>query len=268
MGMFRNLLMQQTLAANDLTEVYAYAAQYNVTAAQVDAIIAEQPAMSDRLIAWKYLIHSLANTGCTPYLVGNGVSYINTEVLPEQGSDMEVVFICNEANKCMVGSRTDNRNDGFIFGNFPATNKSYIAYGGASNPYTFTNSVRNSQKHTILIVGGSPATITLDASETLSITTKTFSAFFPVYIYTWNSGGAADSRIATSATKISYVKITTRTPDTNTGIKPNKYYGVPYCQNGIYGMLDLTTDTFKASAVQNGLFGYELRDSNNNVVVI
>lgn len=268
MGMFRNLLMQQTLAANDLTEVYDYAAQYNVTAAQVDAIIAEQPAIRDRLIAWKYLIHSLANTGCTPYLVGNGVSYINTEVLPEQGSDMEVVFICNEANKCMIGSRTDNRNDGFIFGNFPAVNKSYIAYGGASNPYTFTNSVRNARKHSILIAGGSPATITLDASETLSITTKTFSAFSPVYIYTWNSGGVADSRIATSATKISYVKITTGTPDANTGINPNKYYGVPYCQNGIYGMLDLTTDTFKASAVQNGLFGYELRDSNNNVVVI
>lgn len=268
MGMFRNLLMQQTLAANDLTEVYAYAAQYNVTAAQVDAIIAEQPAMRDRLIAWKYLIHSLANTGCTPYLVGNGVSYINTEVLPEQGSDMEVVFICNEASKCMIGSRSGTKNNGFVFGYFAAENKAYIAYGGASNPYTFTNSVRNPQKHTILITGSSPATITLDASETLSITTKTFSAFYPVYIYTWNNSDVADSRIATSKTKISYVRITTRTPDANTGVKPNKYYGVPYCQNGIYGMLDLTTDTFKASAVQNGLFGYELRDSNNNVVVI
>ena len=48
MSTFRNLLMQQTLAANDLTEVYAYAAQYNVTAAQVDAIITEQPAMRQR----------------------------------------------------------------------------------------------------------------------------------------------------------------------------------------------------------------------------
>lgn len=268
MGMFRNLLMQQTLAANDLTEVYAYAAQYNVTAAQVDAIIAEQPAMRDRLIAWKYLIHSLANTDCTPYLVGDGAGYINTEVLPEQGSDMEVVFICNEASKCMIGSRTDNRNDGFIFGNFPAANKSYIAYGGRSNVCTFTNSVRNPQKHTILITGSSPATITLDASETLSISTGTFTSFFPVYIYTWNNSDGADERIATSATKISYVKITTGTPDANTGVKPNKYYGVPYCQNGIYGMLDLTTDTFKASAVQNGLFGYELRDSNNNVITL
>lgn len=268
MSMFRNLLMQQTLAANDLTEVYAYAAQYNVTSDQVDAIIAEQPAMRDRLIAWKYLIHSLANTGCTPYLVGNGVSYINTEILPEQGSDMEVAFICNEANKCMIGSRTDNKNDGFVFGYFPAVNKSYIAYGGASNPYTFTNSVRDAQKHIILITGGSPATITLDTSETLSITTKTFATFSPVYIYTWNNRTSVDSRIATSATKISYVRITTGTPDANTGVKSNKYYGVPYCQNGIYGMLDLTTDTFKASTVQNGLFGYELRDSNNNTITL
>lgn len=263
--------MQQTLAANDLTEVYAYAAQYNVTAAQVDAIIAEQPAMRDRLIAWKYLIHSLANTGCTPYLVGNGVSYINTEVLPEQGSDMEVVFICNEANKCMVGSRSSKsgKNDnGFIFGYFPAVNKSYIAYGGVSSVYTFTNSVRNAQKHTILITGGSPATITLDASESLSITTSTFTSFYPVFIYTWANNNAADGRIATSATKISYVRITTGAPDANTGVKPNKYYGVPYSLNGVYGMLDLTTDTFKASAVQNGLFGYELRDSNNNVITL
>ena len=268
MGMFRNLLMQQTLAANDLTEVYAYAAQYNVTAAQVDAIIAEQPAMSDRLIAWKYLIHSLANTGCTPYLVGNGVSYINTEVLPEQGSDMEVVFICNEANKCMVGSRDTRYKSGFLFGYFYEEAKGYIAYGGSSDKYTFANSVCNTQKHTILITGGSPATITLDMSEPSSISTSKFTSFRPVFIYTWNTSGGADNRIATSKTKISYVRITTRTPDAITGVKPNKYYGVPYCQNGIYGMLDLTTDTFKASAVQNGLFSYELRDSNNNVVVI
>lgn len=268
MSTFRNLLMQQTLAANDLTEVYAYAAQYNVTAAQVDAIIAEQPAMRDRLIAWKYLIHSLANTGCTPYLLGDGTAYINTEVLPEQGSDMEVAFICNEANKCMIGGRDTAYENGFIFGYFSAVNKAYVAYGGRSSVCTFTNSVRNSQKHTILITGGSTATITLDASETLSITTGTFTAFFPVFIYTWNTRSGADSRIATSATKISYVRITTGTPNANTGVKPNKYYGVPYCQNGIYGMLDLTTDTFKASAVQNGLFGYELRDSNNNTITI
>jgi len=268
MSTFRNLLMQQTLAANDLTEVYAYAAQYNVTSDQVDAIIAEQPAMRDRLIAWKYLIHSLANTGCTPYLLGDGAGYINTEVLPEQGSDMEVAFICNEADKCMVGGRTDNKNNGFIFGFFYEENKGYLAYGGMSYRYTFANSIRNTQKHTILITGGYPATITLDMSEPSSISTKKSTFFFPVFIYTWNNGGVADSRIATSATKISYVRITTGTPDANTGIKPNKYYGVPYCQNGIYGMLDLTTDTFKASAVQNGLFGYELRDSNNNTITI
>lgn len=260
--------MQQTLAANDLTEVYAYAAQYNVTSEQVDAIIAERPAMRDRLIAWKYLIHSLANTGCTPYLVGNGVSYINTEVLPEQGSDMEVVYICNENNKAMLGSRTDRSNNGFVFGFFYEEDKGYLAYGGSTYKYTFANSIRNTQKHTVLITGGSPATITLDSSEPSSITTKTFTSFFPVFIYTLNTRGVADNRIATSATKISYVKITTATPDANTGIKSNKYYGVPYCQNGVYGMLDLTTDTFKASAVQNGLFSYELRDSNNNTITI
>lgn len=268
MSMFRNLLMQQTLAANDLTEVYAYAAQYNVTAAQVDAIIAEQPAMRDRLIAWKYLIHSLANTGCTPYLVGNGVSYINTEVLPEQGSDMEVAFICNEANKCMIGSRGATSSNGFIFGYFSSTDKSYVAYGGASSNYTFASNLRDTNKHVVKIIGSNPATITLDSDAPLSITTGTFSTFYPIFIFTWNNKASADTSIATSKTKISYVRITTSTPDANTGIKPNKYYGVPYCQNGIYGMLDLTTDTFKASAVQNGLFGYELRDSNNNTITI
>lgn len=242
--------------SNDLAEVYAYADSIGVTPQQVDAAIGNNTSLRERLIAWKYLLHSLVNTGYTPWLQGDGVAYINTGVIPKTNSTITFRIKPTSFTQLVMGARNDTsdksssymiviRNTsirGDWFGNSASLNSSAITY----------NDICTVSAGVVYING------VLDKSYSI---TKTV-CNYPMYLFLGNTNSVVNtSNVFTGA--INHVIL----DGTINGIDGSRHF-VPYCDNGTYGMLDLVSNTFFGSAAQNGLFSYELLDSNNNVVNI
>lgn len=275
MSTFRNLLMQQQKTASDLAEVYDYASTYGITSAQIDTLVEQKPALRSRLIAWKYLVHSLFDTGCTPYLCGDGVAWIDTGIYSQNGIIAELdcivtqravpIFGCRELNATTVNGVKINNPNTIYTALVAAVNNYYTTYYGSVNAIknTLSDSSFVTTRHKYK-VSNEGAYYDGTKFSTFDSSLAVFTIALPIYLYTIadydGTNISTDYKNRFSQAKICRFKLSTSSEDL--------FDAVPYCDNGVYGMLDLTTDTFKASAVQNGLFGYELRDSNNNTIII
>lgn len=264
--MLRNLLMQkQGQQSNDLAEVYAYADSIGVTPQQVDSAIGNNTALRERLIAWKYLLHSLIDTGYTPWIVGNKISYINTHVVPAQGYAMEINVKETTDRRTLVGSRASATKSCFLFGYVEDKTKLHCGYGGEQS--LVNTSVQLLRlKHKIKLspsVNNHTAELYIDDAKVADLTIGELDNAKEIYLFAWNQNDVAiGSQL--SVANINYLKIWSGYLNNQEKI----LHFVPYCDNGTYGMLDLVTGTFYGSAVPNGLFTYVLEDSNGNQVNI
>lgn len=254
MSMFRSLLMQkQRQQSNDLAEVYAYADSIGVTPQQVDAALADKPAIiREKLIAWKYLIHSLINTGYTPWLKGDGVAYIETDITPVSSSYVDIHFTIETGGAFICGARG-------------TSSQRYVIY--VANRYVRNDWASGAQNnYPTRFAAGTPIQVyevagygAVDGVEYTFDNVSRSAYGDPLLIYTIYDKGSV--RTEKYAGKISSVKFSgLRDSVAVTG------HFVPYLDNGSYGMLDLVTGTFYGSAVPNGLFAYILEDSNGNTV--
>ncbi len=267
MSYTRRIIMAQKGVSNDMAEVYAYAQSVGITPQQVNAALANKPAtIREKLIAWKYLLHSLVDTGYTPWLKGDGVAYINTGIVPNNGYAMEIKFLETEDSKCLVGSRATKDDNGFILG-YRSAGENYIyrAYGGSSTRFRITFNYLNSVCTLALLPYVSNnrdmVVVKANSSSVHTLVPDTFTNPKQIYLYTWNNNDVPDSR--TSLAKVEYLKIW---QGYDTGNRREVWHAAPYLNNGTYGMLDLVTGTFYGSAVSNGLFTYVLEDANGNQV--
>ena len=250
---------------NDLSEVYSYANTFGISRSAVNAKIAEKPFLRSRLIAWKYLLHSLFNTGYTPWLKGDSTAYIDTGVIPNDGDGLEYSMYFHTSSRCHVGSRLDYQHRagafclGFVENNLLAIN---AAYETVPTKYATNTPVTRDAKHTFQLRKiGNNAVCLIDGVQAFSFSAETLNSIYPIYIFTWNNNNVPDNRRIGQADPMTYARI-----DNSNG--EARWHGVPYFDNGEYGMLDLVSGNFYGSAVPNGLFSYELWDSNNNVVNI
>ena len=253
--------MSQQNSDIDMAEVYAYADSIGVTPQQVDAAIGNNTALRERLIAWKYLLHSLVNTGYTPWLQGDGVAYINTGIIPNSNIGYEIKYYA-AGRFTMFGARTGGSGAYGYICRIQDAKKLQIAQGTtiiAVSNYNLTD------KHTIAIQpNGNNFEVVLDGniiytdaagSNTISYQTTLFAENRTTTPYIMHTNG----------NKLSSVKCWSNYGAANESLER---HFVPYLDNGEYGMLDLVTGTFYGSAVQNGLFTYILEDSNGNQVNI
>lgn len=254
MSMFRSLLMQkQRQQSNDLAEVYAYADSIGVTPQQVDAALADKPAIiREKLIAWKYLLHSLVNTGYTPWLITEGVAYINTNIIPTVNTIVEVKSYQTKNLSFIIGSRYNT----FGFGR--TTKNSMQMFSGTT--ITVSNLPNMFATHTIRFFINNVTNkgeLYIDGTKYGEEDNTFVSSTQPLFLYEMNNNGSARGWCVED-TRINYAEIM----DGQSRVG----YFVPYLDNGEYGMLDLVSGNFYGSAAQNGLFTYILEDSNENAV--
>ena len=249
--MFKELLLANQASNNDdLSEVYAYANSIGVTPQQVDSAIGNNTVLRERLIAWKFLIHSLVNTGYTPWLVGDGAAYIDTGQAFSINFQIKLRTQSTYRHRIMgcyknylwwqLYVNEDGEGLGLQLGNGENSNKAAGIYNASilnSQPVVVTCEGANNRA----LINGKISKIYYDVDTT-----------YNNYLFARNNSGTADSFCHG---EISYY------------ISSNQHF-VPYCDNGTYGMLDLVSNTFFASEVQNGLFSYRLEDSNGNAVNI
>lgn len=255
--MLRNLLMQkQGQQSNDLAEVYAYADSIGITPQQVDAALADKPAIiREKLIAWKYLLHSLLDTGYTPWLKGDGVAYIETDITPVPSSYVDIHFTIEAGGAFVCGARGTSTSQRYIF---------YMASRKLRNDWA-SGEQNNYPKQ---YAAGTPVQVyevagygVVDGVEYTfdNVSRKAYDGH--ILIYTLNDRGSV--RTEKYAGKISSVKFS----GLRNSVAVTSHF-VPCSNNGTYGMLDLVTGTFYGSAAPNGLFSYVLEDSNGNAVNI
>lgn len=255
-------MQSQQSETGDMTEVYAYAQSVGITSQQVDAALADKPAqIREKLIAWKYLLHSLVDTGYTPWLKGDGVAYIDTGMTVNSSP---ITLRCksigvdytNENN--IVGSYHINSNCAFVLGNAVG---GYFVYTNRNNKRKDDNIV---DTHTTT---GTACDVEVILNMTNGVKTMNVNGYETTGSMTYDSNiPYPTTHIFNGTTRahpfkgyLSYIEIMSG----NTNAK-----FVPYLNNGSYGMLDLVTGTFYSSAVPNGLFTYVLEDSNGNAVNI
>lgn len=247
MGMFRHLLMavgqgSSTNVDADLSEVYSYANTFGISRSAVNAKITEKPFLRSRLIAWKYLLHSLFNTGYTPWLKGDGVAYIDTGIVPTNTDiiDSKIKVDDVSSNRIFWGMRQSGNWDSYDYNQLYANRNGrrfIVTYGGTENVVDKGVNIGDVITTRISVANYVPSNIQYSYSY---------------YLLAMNNKGAVANK---SFDSISHWQVN------------NKKF-VPYLDNGKYGMLDLVSGNFYGSAAANGRFSYELWDSNNNVVNI
>lgn len=256
MSYTRRIIMAQKGVSNDMTEVYAYARSVGITSQQVDAALADKPTqIRQKLIAWKYLIHSLVDTGYTPWLQGDGVAYIETDITPVPSSSLDIVFRVGASAGFLCGARARGTSTQWyvvyiesrrVRGDWASGAQKNIS----STQYPVNSKVTLYEAAGIAVVNGTEYTYANVNKEACD---------YPFYIYANNDGGSAHSLIFNN--RISSVKLSgNRNSVAVTG------HFVPYLDNGTYGMLDLVSGNFYGSAAANGLFTYVLEDANGNQV--
>lgn len=254
--MFRNLLIAAAKGDenDEMSEVYAYANTFGITPMQVEEAVANKPLIRERLIAWKYLLHSLVNTECTPWLATEGVAYIDTNIIPTVNTIVEVKSYQTQQFSFIIGSRYN------AFG-FGRIQKNSMQFFCGTSP-TVSNLPNMYAVHTIRFLINNVTNkgeLYIDGAKYGEENNTFASSNQPLFLYEMNSNGSARGWCYNN-TRISYAEIM----DGQSRVG----YFVPYCDNGTYGMLDLVTGTFYGSAVQNGLFTYILEDANGNAVNI
>lgn len=262
MSYTRRIIMAQQGETDDMTEVYAYAQSVGITPQQVDAALANKPSIiKEKLIAWKYLLHSLVDTGYTPWLQGDGVAYIDTGMTLNSSP---ITIRCKS-----IGVDYTNEND--IVGSYHITGNCAFVLGNSVDGYfVYTN--RNSKRKDVNIVDthtttGTACDVEVILDMTNGVKTMNVNGYETTGSMTYDSSiPYPTTHIFNGTTKahpfkgyISYIEIVSG----NTNAK-----FVPYCDNGSCGMLDLVIGTFYGSAVPNGLFSYVLEDANGNQVNI
>ena len=262
-------MQSQQSETGDMTEVYAYAQSVGITPQQVcDALANKSAVIREKLIAWKYLLHSLVDTGYTPWLQGDGVAYIETNIAPITTSYVDIYFTMEEGEDrlyvCGTGKRKTSKIDAsyYIFINSRRVCDRWASTSSELNYYPIQPAA-GTPVHVYEAVGygiidGVEYTIASDSGKK-----SRYDA--PLYIFGVNNGA---SHLKEYPGKISFVKFSGE----------RYFYGmdhvavtghfVPYFDNGTYGMLDLVSGNFYGNAAANGMFSYELWDKNNNVINI
>lgn len=267
MPMFHNLLRMMGQSSGidaDLSEVYSYANTFGITRQQVNAKIVEKPFLRSRLIGWKYLIHSLFDTGYTPWIKGDGVAYFIVPIKPNVDSYAEIVIKGDIPNtRLLLGCRYGSSNDAIYVKtrHLISINNNCIRYDWVNNDFYNSYSVPLPQKTKIKVAKGLLAINDVTIVNNPNVDKTTPDVNFA--IFTCNNANGA----TTSYQYDGYFNRVVITGD----IAPNVNGSVnlvPYLNNGEYGMLDLVSGNFYGSAVANGRFSYELWDENNNAVNI
>lgn len=257
MSMLRNLLMQkQGQQSNDLAEVYAYADSIGVTPQQVDAALADKPAIiREKLIAWKYLLHSLVDTGYTPWLQGDGVAYIETDITPKLDSyaRFRIIPHSTSGTQTILGAKGDSSKNYYAIGVVASRLRGYW-YDNSSRPIT---TLTKNNDYTV-----TAGEVRQDGVTILTAVVEKTECSYPFYIFACNERGKLQNGTITNKS-INYIEVS----GLRNSVEVTSHF-VPYSNNGVYGMLDLVTGTFYGSAVPNGLFTYILEDANGNAVNI
>jgi len=261
----RRILMSQQNADTSLSEVYAYANSVGITPQQVNSAIGNNTDLIERLIAWKYLLHSLIDTGYTPWLKGDGVAYIVTNIRIADTSTVNLkIQVLDSFYRCAIfGSRTSATENAIYVGETIYRRLYYQNY--SSDIYGIISDWGNYLTSRIGATYQANQIYDIQIGKTSSIngdthTYENLTFLTPTGAYIFNTYNAPSGHPAFNG-RISSVSIA----DAVQGIDA-KF--VPYLYNGTYGMLDIESNTFFASAVQNGRFSYELWDGNGNQVNI
>lgn len=255
MSYTRRIIMAQKGVSNDMTEVYAYAQSVGITSQQVDAALADKPAIiREKLIVWKYLLHSLVDTGYTPWLKGDGVAYINTGVIPKTNSTITFRIEPASSSQIIMGARVntvDIDNSYMIVSNSNRIRGDWYA----CNKNVYSSSLTRNDVCTV-----SAGVIYINGVLNNSYSRTKAECNYPIYLFFGNTRSTLNtSNVFTGG--INHVIL----DGTINGVDGSCHF-VPYLDNGSYGMLDLVTGSFYGSAAPNGLFTYVLEDTNGNQV--
>lgn len=257
-------MQSQQSETGDMTEVYAYAQSVGITPQQVcDALANKSAVIREKLIAWKYLLHSLLDTGYTPWLQGDGVAYIKTDITPIVTSYVDILFTMVESENneylCGAGKQMTSKIDA----------RYYILIYSRQVSDHWASTTTGSNFYPIQPAAGTPVHVyeavgygVIDGVEytVASGSLRKMRANYNLFIFGMNNGV---SRLAEYSGKISFVKFSGE----RDSVEVTGHF-VPYFDNGTYGMLDLVSGNFYGNAAANGMFSYELWDKNNNVINI
>lgn len=194
------------------------------------------------------------DTGYTPWLQGDGVAYIETDITPVPSSYVDILFTLEAGGTFVCGARGTVSQRYLIY-----TSSRQLRNDWASGEQNY---------YPIRPAAGTPVQVyevagygVIDGVEYTFDNESRKAYDGHILIYTLYDRG--NVRTEKYAGKISSVKFSgLRNSVAVTG------HFVPYLNNGVYGMLDLVSGNFYGSAVQNGLFTYVLEDSNGNQVNI
>ncbi len=128
------------------------------------------------------------------YLEATGTQYIDTEIKTKQSLRVECTFSCNQKYTILFGGRKSPNESSLTWGVNGANNNvnyAFVGFGGKTQQSNITVKTTDNNKHTIII---SNDLYTIDGIKQNLPHRGTFTEFYNIYLFTWNTADVADSR--------------------------------------------------------------------------
>lgn len=125
---------------------------------------------------------------------GTGTQYINTEVKTKQSLRVECTFSGNQKYTILFGGRKSPNESSLTWGVNGANNNvnyAFVGFGGKTQQSNITVKTTDNNKHTIII---SNDLYTIDGINQNLPHRGTFTEFYNIYLFTWNTADVADDR--------------------------------------------------------------------------